>query len=49
MAVRQARWEVRGGRGAARRFARKADAVRHARRRARTTGRVQLVLDTRAR
>ena len=49
MAKRQPRWQVLEDKGKARRFARKADALRHARRRARSTGRVQLVLDTLAR
>jgi len=46
MAVRRARWEVRGT-SEMKRFARKADAVRHARRRARSTDRAYVVLDTR--
>lgn len=47
MAKRRPRWQVLEYRGKARPFARKADAVRHARRRARETGRAQVVVDTR--
>lgn len=47
MAKPRARWEVRETKGKGRRFASKKDAVRHARRKARATGRDQVVLDTR--
>lgn len=47
MAKTRARWEVREAKGKGRRFASKKDAIQHARRRARTTGRDQVVLDTR--